>query len=141
MTMLASMTDRPSHTYGRHHRSRANSRMIQAPHAAVENASARPMAGEPNSSSSDALVPAQYSMANSIAMNTIALPRSGWSTTRADGEPDQQLVPDRGDERGHVGLPGGVQRGQPIGGERDDYAGERSIDFAESGSHRSYPCG
>ncbi len=65
--------------------------MIQAPHAAVENASARPMAGEPNSSSSDALVPAQYSMANSIAMNTIALPRSGWSTTRANGTPTMML--------------------------------------------------
>src|SRR5207247_4536702 len=87
MTMLASMIVKPSHTYGRHHSSRPNSRMIQAPHAAVEKASTRPIAGEPRSSSSDGFVPAQYSMAKRMAMNTMALPRSGCSTTRATGTP------------------------------------------------------
>src|SRR5438876_1168386 len=87
MTMFASMMVKPSHTYGRHHSSRPNSRMIQAPQAAVEKASTSPIAGEPRSSSSDGFVPAQYSMAKRMAMNTMALPRSGCSTTRETGTP------------------------------------------------------
>src|SRR6185437_15399614 len=73
MTRFASMTARPSHTYGRHHSSNANSTMIQAPHATVEKASARPMTGEPSSTSSDGFVPAQYSIANRIAMVFITI--------------------------------------------------------------------
>src|SRR6267378_4740286 len=87
MTRFASMTASPSHTYGRHHRSNANSTMIQAPHATVEKASASPMTGEPSSTSSDGFVPAQYSIENRIVMNTIALPRSGCLMTSSVGRP------------------------------------------------------
>src|SRR6266568_3913326 len=87
MTTFASMTARPSHTYGRHHSSSASSTMIQAPQATVEKASTSPITGDPRSSSSEGFVPAQYSMANRIAMNTMALPRSGCLATSNVGTP------------------------------------------------------
>ena len=45
------------------------------------------MTGEPRSSSSDGFVPAQYSIANRMVMNTIALPRSGCLITSSVGRP------------------------------------------------------
>src|SRR5437773_4087655 len=81
------MTASPSHAYGRHHRSRANSTMIHAPQATVEKASMSPIAGEPRRSSRDGFVPAQYSIVNRIVMKTMALPRSGCLATRNVGRP------------------------------------------------------
>ena len=53
----------------------------------IENARIRPIAGEARRTSSWGLVPAQNSIANMIVTKTIALPRSGWSMTRAKGIP------------------------------------------------------
>src|SRR3989449_754502 len=61
--------------------------MIQAPQATVEKASTRPMTGDPSSTSREGFVPAQYSIANRIAMNTMALPRSGCLATSNVGTP------------------------------------------------------
>src|SRR5436189_123515 len=69
----------------RHHNTRPRMRRNHAPHAAVENARINPTAGETSSSRSAGRVPTQYSIANRMATNTIALPRSCWAQTRRKG--------------------------------------------------------
>src|SRR5438309_512701 len=69
----------------RHHNTRPRMRRNHAPHAAVENARINPTAGEASSSRSAGRVPTQYSIANRMATNTIALPRSCWAQTRRKG--------------------------------------------------------
>ena len=54
----------------------------------------------------------------------------GDSTER---QPDELAMPDRRDEGRDLGLAGGIERGQPVDGERRDDAEQRPIELAEAG--------
>src|SRR2546422_429249 len=148
MATLATITASPSHTYGRHHSSSPHNRAIQMPQATVEKARIRPMAGEASRTRREGFVPAQNSIANRMAMNTTALPRSGCCSTSADGtptitpgggQPRRLLLPDRGPDGRPVRPASCVERRETVDEQGDDHGDEGLIEPAEAWQHECSP--
>src|SRR5256885_2240714 len=142
MTMFASMIVNPSHTYGRHHSSRPNSRMIQAPPGDRDPRSLARRRSPPGPRGEREY---QHQHGDGVGVGRGPFEQPGREAEhedhggRPDGEPDRLAVPDRGHEGGDVRLPGRVQCREPVRGEQYHDAGERLIDLAEAGAHWWYP--